>query len=408
MNLENFPTRETARDMMTMISPIYDRSYVGKWIFEVMAFPLGLAQDIVKDLEKQGFPETATWSLPWWEERYGIPTNESLPLEERQKAVTQRRNLKVPMNPYRITEIIKGLTGRGVELRENVAPHTYEITIFPGDSNVDLDAVVDTIGEIRQPQKHVNIVFEVPVGVQIQFGVQKKVFDYRLTGEGKKAGRWPQPSMVGAVADAGIAVDPDGSGAVFPYVLAGTRPDISTIGAVRPVNIEVDPAETGQPFPYPVAGTRPDVSTIGRVEPLEIDIDPETNAQVFAYRTAGENQKTGKYPDVSIIGRAETLELDIGPETGAQVFAYRTAGENQKTGEHPDVRMIGRVEQVKVDIDPETNAQVFVYQTAGEDKKAGRYPDVSTAGETAAPGINAHITGENASIVYKICGAKRL
>ncbi len=369
MNLENFPTRETARDMMTMISPIYDRSYVGKWIFEVMAFPLSLAQDIVKDLEKQGFPETATWSLPWWEERYGIPTNESLPLEERQKAVTQRRNLKVPMNPYRITEIVKGLTGRDVELRENVAPHTYEITIFPGDSNVDLDAVVDTVGKIRQPQKHVNIVFEVPVGVQIQLDVQKKVFDYRLTGEGKRAGRWPQPSMVGAVADAGITVDPDGSGAVFPYVLAGTRPDISTIGAVRPVNIEVDPAETGQPFPYPVAGTRPDVSTIGRTE---------------------------------------TLELDIDPETGTQVFAYRTAGENQKTGKHPDVSMIGRVEPLEIDIDPETNAQVFVYQTAGEDKKAGRYPDVSTAGETAAPGINAHITGENASIVYKICGAKRL
>lgn len=29
MDLENFPTRETAKDMLSMISPIYDRSYVG-------------------------------------------------------------------------------------------------------------------------------------------------------------------------------------------------------------------------------------------------------------------------------------------------------------------------------------------------------------------------------------------
>ena len=369
MNLENFPTRETARDMMGMISPIYDRSYVGKWIFEVMAFPLGLAQDVVKDLEKQAFPETATWSLPWWENRYGIPTNENLSIKERQRAVTQRRNMQVPMNPFRITEIVKGLTGRDVELRENVAPHTYEITIFPGDSNVDLDAVVGAVGEIRQPQKHVNIVFEVPVGVHIQIGVSKKVFDYRLTGEGKRAGRWPQPSKVGAVAEAGIVVDPDGSGTAFPYVLTGTRPDISAIGAVRPVNVEVEPAETGQPFPYPVAGTKPDVSTIGR---------------------------------------AETLELDIAPETGTQVFAYRMTGEHQKTGKHPDVSMAGRVEPLGINIDPETDAQVFAYQATGENKKAGRYPDVSTAGETAAPGINAHITGETASIVYRICGAKRL
>ena len=34
MDLENFPTRETAKDMLSMISPIYDRSYVGKWIFQ--------------------------------------------------------------------------------------------------------------------------------------------------------------------------------------------------------------------------------------------------------------------------------------------------------------------------------------------------------------------------------------
>lgn len=47
-DLENFPTRELARDMMGMISPIYDNSYVGKWIFEVMSVPLSLAQDTIK------------------------------------------------------------------------------------------------------------------------------------------------------------------------------------------------------------------------------------------------------------------------------------------------------------------------------------------------------------------------
>ena len=67
MDLENFPTRPTARDMMGMISPIYEKSYVAKWIFEVMSVPLTLAQDTVDDLRNQAFPETATWSLPYWE-----------------------------------------------------------------------------------------------------------------------------------------------------------------------------------------------------------------------------------------------------------------------------------------------------------------------------------------------------
>ena len=46
MDLENFPTRETAKDMLSMISPIYDRSYVGKWIFQVMAASMELARCI--------------------------------------------------------------------------------------------------------------------------------------------------------------------------------------------------------------------------------------------------------------------------------------------------------------------------------------------------------------------------
>lgn len=55
MDLENFPTRETAKDMLSMISPIYDRSYVGKWIFQVMATPMGLARWTVEEMKNRHF-----------------------------------------------------------------------------------------------------------------------------------------------------------------------------------------------------------------------------------------------------------------------------------------------------------------------------------------------------------------
>lgn len=99
---ENFPTRETAKDMLSMISPIYDRSYVGKWIFQVMAAPLELARETVEDMKNQAFPETATWSLPWWEERYGITGNEGKPLEERRAPDCAEAQHKTPYEsvPY--------------------------------------------------------------------------------------------------------------------------------------------------------------------------------------------------------------------------------------------------------------------------------------------------------------------
>lgn len=105
-DLENFPTRELARDMMGMISPIYDNSYVGKWIFEVMSVPLSLAQDTINELREQAFPETATWSLPYWEQSYGLPTNEALSIEERRSRVISKRNYRKPMNPARIEMLL--------------------------------------------------------------------------------------------------------------------------------------------------------------------------------------------------------------------------------------------------------------------------------------------------------------
>ena len=93
-DLENFPTRELARDMMGMISPIYDNSYVGKWIFEVMSVPLSLAQKTINELREQAFPETATWSLPYWEKSYGIPTNESLALKNAEARLSERETIE--------------------------------------------------------------------------------------------------------------------------------------------------------------------------------------------------------------------------------------------------------------------------------------------------------------------------
>ena len=50
----------------------------------------------------------------------------------------QKRNTKRPMNPYRIAALVAEISGREVEIYENVAPHTYEVIIRPGSSNVDL------------------------------------------------------------------------------------------------------------------------------------------------------------------------------------------------------------------------------------------------------------------------------
>ena len=60
MNIENFPTSEAAKRMMGYITGngFYDRSYVGKWIFQVMGVEMDEARRIIEDeLPYQAFPE---------------------------------------------------------------------------------------------------------------------------------------------------------------------------------------------------------------------------------------------------------------------------------------------------------------------------------------------------------------
>lgn len=60
MNLENFPTSPAAKRMIKTVSPIYDKSYVAKWIFQVMGLEIDEAWQFIEELRLQAFPETAT------------------------------------------------------------------------------------------------------------------------------------------------------------------------------------------------------------------------------------------------------------------------------------------------------------------------------------------------------------
>ena len=65
--LELFPTSESALKMLSYVTPgFYDKSYVGKWMFQVMGLEYDKALKLAEELPEQFFPETATWgSLTW-------------------------------------------------------------------------------------------------------------------------------------------------------------------------------------------------------------------------------------------------------------------------------------------------------------------------------------------------------
>lgn len=150
VDLERFPTDETALRMMARVSPIYEKSYVGKWLFQVMGAEMGEARALYEELRLQAWPETATWGIAYWEQRYGITPSPGDDLEARRQAVIYRRDIRSPMNPARVELIIGNLTQKEVHAEENVAPYTFRVTIMDEDArSVDTRQVLAQLRKIK-------------------------------------------------------------------------------------------------------------------------------------------------------------------------------------------------------------------------------------------------------------------
>lgn len=159
MNIENFPTSEAAKRMMGYITGngFYDRSYVGKWIFQVMGIEMDEARRIIEDeLPYQAFPETATWGLRYHEEKFGLPIRENLSPEERRKLILDRRDTKAPITPWRLEKMVNSVLGCDVKVvdihePDNKISHPNTFIVYlEGEGEFSLQKGIDKINDAKQ------------------------------------------------------------------------------------------------------------------------------------------------------------------------------------------------------------------------------------------------------------------
>lgn len=187
IDLEHFPTNETALRMMDRISPIYDRSYVGKWIFEIMGMEMGEARAYFEELRQQPFPERTTWAIEYWERRYAIIPKPTDDLETRRRNIIMKRGARLPMNPARMEEIVNGLTGGNTTVTENVDDYTFSVVIDGAAPGMDTLEVVKEIRK-RKPS-HQNFEYSVVVRAE-------KPAMIRLGGLMSSVVRLPIPQLI--------------------------------------------------------------------------------------------------------------------------------------------------------------------------------------------------------------------
>lgn len=159
-DFEHFPTSKSAKKMMGYVTEgFYDRSYVGKWLFQVMGMEYDTVRKMVENLGEQFFPETATWGLMYHELKWGLPIRENLSYEERRKLIYQKRDCRSPITPYRLEIYLENATGFKVHVADChdkgeygfIPTHSNIFKVYLlGDGSVDSKLVHKIVNGLKQ------------------------------------------------------------------------------------------------------------------------------------------------------------------------------------------------------------------------------------------------------------------
>ncbi len=151
MNLDNFPTSESAKRMLQSVTEgFYDNSYIGKWIFQVMGQEMDDAERRINELAEQVFPETVTWGIRYHEQKYNLPENATLSLEERRGVVLAKRKQFRAMNPALLENRLRDMTGsNAAEVIEYSGSYNFDIWIQDIEASVNYGQVLEYIRKVK-------------------------------------------------------------------------------------------------------------------------------------------------------------------------------------------------------------------------------------------------------------------
>ena len=363
MNLENFPTSESAKRMLESVDSggFYDKSYVGKWIFQVMGLEMDEARQFIEELPYQAFPETATWGLRYHEQKYGLPVREGMPYEERRRNIYSKRDERSPMNPYRMEVILENITGRKAHVDDESGPvNTFTVKLESGDNVVDVAAAIKKLKEIKQSHVAFTLSFTSLARIEICGRTQK----------------WKNQ-----------------------YTQCGTVPMVSTGLRITEAEVQIVPTAAG----YKMAGNSgevgqyPKTSTGLKVIDGAVVIEGNTESYLADYPETSENMETGTYPGIQKQAVYSAAEVQIEADGEEHKFQSKLAGTE------PVVNIRMKEAAADTEILSETEATKAVYGMTGN-TETGTRPGTSTGVSESEKGVAPEVTTESYQVRYRLCG----
>ena len=219
---------EVAKRLISEASPIYEDSYVGCWIFEILGRSWDSIWAIIDDMPGQLFPQSVTWLIELWERRYDITPNVGDDIETRRRRLMEAEARPSPFTPWSLDRYVQSLCNRNAVVNEHIAPYTFGVYIVdnPDSEPLDYSAVRKWI--IRH--KHSHMSFELYTEADSRITIKTETMYWKF--QHQLSGTEPQRNIPGDVERSKVVVNSAGDGQVFGYPMAGNE-DAGTIPQVN-------------------------------------------------------------------------------------------------------------------------------------------------------------------------------
>ncbi|NDO18831.1 DUF2313 domain-containing protein [Lachnospiraceae bacterium MD329] len=195
--MEQILTSESGQRMIQRVTNKYGESYVALWLFQVMGLSNDEIKTMVDDLKLQVVPQTATWSLPWWERSCGLPVDESIFIEQRRQNVIEKRRKRMPMNPARIEEIVSAMAGGAdVFMDEYAGKNTFVMNIYDIPPLEIIQQIQRKLKQIKQSHKVFRLKCSASTSTQSDIYTGAKVVGIKRTLPKVEAAEIPRESEV--------------------------------------------------------------------------------------------------------------------------------------------------------------------------------------------------------------------
>jgi hypothetical protein len=242
--------------MISYLPPHYRGSKIMNALLAAQEQEIDLLFKALEEILDQFFIATATWGLHLHEEKYGLPVNKGMSLEERrQRVLTKRRGLGQPL--LNILQAIEPTLD--VRWGRGIIP--FILLIESNADDYDFGSLVSTL-EVRKPAgKAYSFTLQTPdpaSGYTIygeHSGMGRGQVAFQPIVDTVMAGRWPRWSVIGHIINIAVNIQVDMQDYSFVYKVCGVTPDISTIGYAEAVDIDIACTTEHTLFKYPECGT---------------------------------------------------------------------------------------------------------------------------------------------------------